>query len=77
MTELVCEKNLNESIEQVIIMANKIKARSCIKGHNLQYRTLGDITRITNSAWLALYEHLHDNGIEPESLFPELEEDET
>ena len=40
-----------------------------MQGHNIKNRAIGDIERISNSAWLNLYEYLHDNGIDPDEKF--------
>jgi hypothetical protein len=62
-------KSLTNQIKQIEIMCKLVSDIPKAQGHNIKNRAIGDIERISNSAWLNLYEYLHDNGIDPDERF--------
>ena len=69
-------KELSVKIDQIKVMCELVDKVPKTHGHNLKHRALGDLDRIANSAWLNIYEYLHDNGIEPDKYFNKKENDE-
>lgn len=68
-------KDLNETIKQIQTMADLAVEVNYSKGANLKQRSLGDLERIANSAWLNLYDYLSENEINPDKHFKSATED--
>lgn len=62
-------KDLINTVRQIQTMADLALEANDPKGANLKQRSLGDLDRIANSAWLNLYEYLSEKGIAPEKHF--------
>ena len=59
---------LSTLIEQINIMGDVAEKENYIRGNNLKKRANDDLERIARSAWLNLYEHLSDKGINPDDF---------
>ena len=71
---MAISKELLETIEQINIMGEIAMKEGHVRGAEMKQRANSDLERVARTAWLNIYEHLSDKGINPDEHFAKKEQ---